>query len=402
VRGIASRGADTLYPWLIASLGIAGALGFLPFLAELPPYLDATRDLAAGRHVADPFHPVGYPVVLAPSYALFGLDGVIAFQALLYAASLWLFHRWLERIGIDPLVVRLATAALALHPYLLLNIQRINDNAVNVPLLLLLVGILGDESLWRARWVPLLLGGAMGLLAAIRPNALALAVLPLVLLALGDRGALRSAGYAAAALACFVAVSALGTGAWFYFPGNGPYNLFAGTNALTATALRDGYNGEASVVPALAAAGIATAAPPALPAGVFYDLVGRFVADHPAQVAALVGLKVLNLFRPDWQFADDLLEVAAQTVVALPVVLWLTAWAADRAYRTSRRGRLFLAVAVLFVLPFALTNSDPRFRLPLDVAFLLEAVIGFGRSRWPQRLRALWAGQSRRAYTTRS
>jgi hypothetical protein len=85
-----------------------------------------------------------------------------------------------------------------------------------------------------------------------------------------------------------------------------------------------------------------------------------------------------------------MLEVAAQTIVALPVILWLIAWLGDARYRASRRGRIALAFAGLFVLPFALTNSDPRFRLPLDIVFLLESVVVFGVSRWPQRLRRHW------------
>ncbi len=43
---------------------------------------------------------------------------------------------------------------------------------------------------------------------------------------------------------------------------------------------------------------------------------------------------------------------------------------------------MFVAVAILYVLPFALINSDPRFRLPLDVVLLLEAVVVLGRAPW--------------------
>jgi hypothetical protein len=396
------RALAAWFPWLVASFGIAAAVAFLPFLAELPPYLDATRVIAAGGRVADRFYPVGYPVILAPSYALAGLDGVIAFQAVLYAVSLWLFARLLARAGLDRVVIALATAALACHPYLLLDIQRINDNAVNVPLMLALVGLTVDARLWRAPAAPAALGAAIGAFVAIRPNALVLAVLPLAVMARERRDLARPLVCALVALASFAILSRVGTGEWLFFPGNGPYNLFAGTNAMTAAALRHGYNGEASVAPALAAAGIATDAPLAVPADVYYGLVARFVVDAPFQALALVGLKILNLFRPDWQFADDAYEAAAQTVVALPLVLWLIAWSGARGYRTSRRGGVIVAVALLFVLPFALTNSDPRFRLPLDIVLLLEAVTVFGLSTWPRRLRALGAGYSRRAYTSRS
>ncbi len=358
-------------PWLIAALGIAGALGFLPFLAELPPHLDAMRVLAAGARIVNPFYPIGYPVALAPSYALFGLDGVIAFQALLYALSLWLFWWWLARAGLSRRVMLVATAALALHPYLLLDIQRINDNAVNVLLMLILVGVMTDAWLWPTRKAAAALGAALGLLVATRPNAVALGLLPLALMATEAHSRARALIYGAAALAVIVGVSQVGTGAWLFVPGNGPYNLFAGTNPLTAAALDTSYNGEASVVPALAAAGVATDAPPALPAEVYYRLVARFVAEHPLQTVVLAGLKVANLFRPDWQFADDWLEVAAQTIVAMPVVLWVIAWSIDRSYRTSRRGLVFVAV-----------NSDPRFRLPLDVVLLLETVVVLGRAPW--------------------
>lgn len=396
-----------LYPWLVAAVGVCLALSQLPFLSELPVYLDAARALAAGRPIADGFYPVGYPVILAPSYALLGVTGVIAFQAALYGASVWLFSVLLHRACADRLVVMAGTAALALHPYLLLNIQRINDNAINVPLVLILIALLAGYRSDGPRWVAGALGLTMGLFVAIRPNALVLAMLPLVVLAIPSRrhaGTGRAAGqvaaYLLAGVACFAGVSLLGTGAWLFFPGNGPYNLFAGTNPWSAEALRDAYNGEASVVRALAAAGV-TEAPFAVPAGTYYDLVAGFLAAHPMQGLVLIGLKILNLFRPDWQFADDGLELAAQTIVATPLILWLAAWFGDAGYRASRRGRIFLAFALLFLLPFALTNSDPRFRLPLDIAFLLEAAIVFGNSTWPAWLRQR-LGHSRRAYTTRS
>ncbi len=379
---------SAVYPWLIAALGICGALAFMPFLAELPPHLEAMRTLAAGGIVADRFYPVGYPVVLAPSYALRGLDGVIALQALAYAASVLLFWHLLRRAGADRAVVALATAALALHPYLLLNIQRINDNVLNVPLVLALLGLMVDPALWRGRATPALLGAGMGLLAAIRPNALVLALLPLVLMAREPRMGLRIGAYVGATMGMFVAVSGLATGDPLFFPRNGPYNLFAGNNPLSAAALRTGYNGEASVVPALAAGGIATDAPIELAPQTYAALAVDFIAAHPAQALGLAALKIANLLRPDWQFADDGWEAAAQTVVALPLVLWLIAWGGDARYRASRRGRVVLAVAVLFVIPFALTNSDPRFRLPLDVVFLLESATVFGLSAWPRRLRA--------------
>ncbi|MBV8167164.1 MAG: hypothetical protein JO021_10250 [Alphaproteobacteria bacterium] len=377
-----------MYPWLIAALGICGALAFLPFLAELPPHLEAMRTLAAGDAVADRFYPVGYPAMLAPGYALRGLDGVIACQALTYAASVLLFWHLLRRAGADRTVVSLATAALALHPYLLLNIQRINDNALNVPLVLALLGLMVDPALWRGRATPAWLGAGMGLLAAIRPNALLLALLPLALMAGEPRARLRIGVYLGAMLGLFVSVSGLATGDPLFFPRNGPYNLFAGNNPLTAAALRTGYNGEASVVPALAAGGIATDAPTELAPRIYVALAMDFIAGHPVHALGLAALKIANLLRPDWQFADDAWEAAAQTVVALPLVLWLIAWAADARYRASRRCRIVLAIALLFVIPFALTNSDPRFRLPLDVVFLLESATVFGLSAWPRRLRA--------------
>jgi hypothetical protein len=387
VSGIRALGSAAS-PWLVAVLGVVGALTCLPFLTELPPHLDAARALAAGRAIEDRFYPIGYPAVIALGHALRGIAGVIAEQALLYGATLALFHTLLRRAGATALLAGLATAALALHPYLLLNIQRINDNATNAPLLLVLVGLMVDPALWRARATPLALGAAMGLLVAIRPNALLLACLPLILMAGEDRAVRRGACYLAAGLAVFAGLSIVATGEPLFFPRNGPYNLFAGNNPLTAAALRESYNGEPSVAPALAAAGIATDAPTALPARTYYALVGSFVAAHPGDALALAALKLANLLRPDWQFADDALEAAAQAVVALPIVLWLIAWSADPRYRASRRGRIMVAVLLLFVAPFALTNSDPRFRLPLDVVLLLECVTVFAASPWARRWRA--------------
>jgi hypothetical protein len=395
IGGVEPRPNGALYPWLIASIGICAALSLLPFLAELPIYLAGARELSEGRLLQDGFFPVGYPALLMPSYRLAGVSGIIAFQAALYAATVWLFWRLLDRSCRDKTLVQLVTALVALHPYLLLNIQRINDNAVNVLLVLVLVAALIHRPVMATTARALAVGAAMGLFVAVRPNVALLALLPLAGLVVRSRPWQSLAAYAAGGLVLLAAISLLATGNPFFVPGNGPYNLFAGTNPLSAAAMLSDYNGEGSIVPALAAAGIDPGNPYAVSSDTYFRLAFGFAADHPVEAVELILLKLVNLFRPDWQFADDALEVAAQTAIALPLAAWLGVVCLDPAYRRSRRGRWFLALVALFLLPFALTNSDPRFRLPLDIAFVLEAAIVIGNGAW---LGRLWNGlQLRRA-----
>jgi hypothetical protein len=373
------------FPVAVALIGIAAALAAFPFLAELPVYLEDAQRLAQGARLpAGNFYPVGYSLLLAPFVAALGTGGVVLLQAALYLATVWLaWHIVAREARLGPAATTLATLLVAFHPYLLLNILRVEDNAVNAPLVLLLC-------LWMLRGCALpriadavLYGLALGLFGAIRPNAVVFAALPLcarLLRRAEAPSAARLAWCYGAFAALWVAVSLLATGHPLFWPGNGPYNLFAGNNPLAAGALLSRYNGEYSIDAALAHYGLAGADRYTLPGGTYLALVWRFLREAPGQALALLGLKTVILLGPRWDQATDGFRRVVQLLLVYPVVLWIVATLVDGIRRRLRESALFLAFVALYLCPFLATNVDPRFRLPLDLAFILHGICRL----WPR------------------
>jgi hypothetical protein len=88
----------------------------------------------------------------------------------------------------------------------------------------------------------------------------------------------------------------------------------------------------------------------------------------------LFGIKLFTFFRPDirihpQRFAFGLVKC----FLALPVVFFLILLMLPGRSPLDHVDRLLLIVYAAYILPFLLTNSDPRFRIPLDVLLLLHS-----------------------------
>jgi hypothetical protein len=367
----------TWFPWAVAAVGIAAALAAFPFVSELPIYLDLARNLAAGLRVPTDTPltwPVGYPLVLAPLVGIAEEAGVTALQAAAYAVSVWLVWDMLRARRCTPWAIAAATLLLAFHPYMLLNISRVNEAALTVPLALVLCRWLlddgGDDLAAAAA-----LGVALGFFVLLRPNAIVLLLLPM----LAGRGVAWVATCVAAAIIVHLAGAAIATGDPFYFPGNGPYNLAAGNNPFSREALIASQNAEQSLLKALPAYGVATDRLTLVPPETYWRIAIDFILADPLEALRLVGLKAMVLFGPRLANADNRFETAVQWLLIFPP--WLFAAAAIYRHRLDRRFWLFLAFGALFVAPFLATNADPRFRLPLDAACIAVAIFWIDATR---------------------
>jgi hypothetical protein len=100
-----------------------------------------------------------------------------------------------------------------------------------------------------------------------------------------------------------------------------------------------------------------------------------YVRRNPFQAFKLVLLKLATLLRPDTKIHPlASLGGAVKVLLALAVPLWLTVLMATRHNIWGLEDWLFLVFVVAYVVPFLLTNSDPRFRVPLDLLVLTHAV----------------------------
>jgi hypothetical protein len=180
----------------------------------------------------------------------------------------------------------------------------------------------------------------------------------------------------------FAALGLLSHGSAFV-PRNGPYNLFAGNNPYAGTALLEKLNAEPSIPKAFAAEYPAPLPDQRSP-DFFYGRAlqpfythasADFAVHHPGEEAKLIAVKALTLFRPDTKVHSlRSLEGLVKLILAFPAPLLVGLMVATRLHGFDAADRLLLVVYAAYVLPFLITNSDPRFRIPLDALLLLHLV----------------------------
>jgi hypothetical protein len=89
----------------------------------------------------------------------------------------------------------------------------------------------------------------------------------------------------------------------------------------------------------------------------------------------LLFVKLFTLFRPDTK-THSLFSAAGviKSLLVLPALFFLAALLLPGRQPLSFDDKLLLVVELLYILPFLITNSDPRLRVPLDALLLLHLV----------------------------
>ncbi len=348
---------------------------FIPFSHSEGDVALNVLDCLRSGHVTSTFLPGFYPFLCALLYKPFGPSGVVALQCAMYLGLGALTFATILRVSANTRGAALATALILLDPDLLSSIPKLWDTLTTVLLLSALL-FLSCVALRHSKWVPPLLGIVWGLGLAVRPN-LAVMAAPIgyaLWLGYGKAAWLRGALVAALAVLTLAAANTSAHGG-FYLPQNGPYNLFAGANPHTQFALIHDYNAEPSIPPAMAGHGY--------PAVDFHSLslvpvytrfALAFMSAHPFEWLWLALVKLATLLRPDtkvhalWTGAGLI-----KLLTSLSTPLWLVLLAFTRPLRQI--DKLILVYAAAYVLPFLITNADPRFRPALDVLVLTHAAI---------------------------
>lgn len=357
-------------------------------------WADALALATTGRIPQD-FTPAGYPEVIAIGMRLLPehrVAGVLVIQILLHVCIAVTTYACLRALRVRTRSALIVALILQLHLELLSSVPKVWDVPYST-LLLLLLELCLLKLANREASLPLLVGTGVsfGLGVFERPNFVLLA-LPLALalrmrthsLGRGRVGGKLSRptvarlfgmpiGTAAVVYAAcsFVAFHRLDT------PHNGPYNLFAGHNQFTRVSLLSALNAEPSLMPALKADGHAmsdaeTHHKAAMP--VLNKLAVQYAWTHPKEEIVLPAVKLLTLLRPDSKvhgLHDTQGKVKALLALAVPFWLVVLLW---RRRQLDAADRLLVLTAVCYVLPFLLTNSDPRFRTPLDLMLLTHSV----------------------------
>lgn len=351
------------------------------------------QQILATHHVQSTFLPIGYSAFYGYLELLgrhFGPSGaattVFVAQIGVLLSILLLARAILQHFT----TARFATTAallVTLEPALLYNTKRITDANVTLALLLAFVAcLLQMQQDGRLRSAGLC-GFTLALAVLVRPNLLLLSLLLLGMVRQAPWG--KVAGFLVTAVGVAAMIYAGVTTAVHgrpFLPQNGPYNLYAGFNPETKGALLTRVNGEVSIVPAMNDLGLH----PTLDwhrqsdvPGVddvrderyipFYNREAQlFLRQHPGQSVELVAVKFLTFMRPIHENVDNssgafhILRSTIKTITLTFIVIWLGALFYNGVRRLGLASPLMIWTAILYTLPFALINADPRFRTALE------------------------------------
>ncbi len=340
-------------------------------------------DVAKTGHVPSIFTPDTYPYLAGMAYKKAGVHGFLAEQVLIYlllaASVLWLVRLLTRSFH----AVLLCAVLICLHPDLLVSIPRVWDTTLTTLLLIVFAALCVYASRQPSPVLLLAIATLWGLGISVRPN-FALLIFPLVYLLFMvrttprkgrssfARPSLQLAGMLAWAFAVLLLANRLTHGS-FYLARNGPYNFFAGANPYTQAALLRLLNAESSIPLALAAVGIYPTYEYDLTLSPLYTHAALlFIRTHPLQWLWLGVLKLFTLLRADTKSHPTLsLAWLVQVLTTLCVPLWLGSLALCR--KLDPADKLLLVLVASYILPFLLTNADPRFRPALDVLVLCHA-----------------------------
>lgn len=358
----------------------------IPLAAPFPNYAADTATWASSGHIVDTFTPLAYPLFLGPAYRLAGDHGIIVLQIALQIAIATLCFLILRRLGLSSRWSAIGSLPVALHPDLLVSVVKIWDVPLSTFLLLLLVYLclrLHQQSTDRLSWVTVALSFALAAGLFCRPNYILL--LPVIFFSFYGRRSSQSLRFiignfvASLVIACavFALLGVAGHGKPF-IPQNGPYNLYAGNNPHTLDALLTHLNAESSLTTSYL-----ELHPDATDADLhsislkhFYTHHAmRFALGHPGAELELVAVKFFTLFRPDTK-VHRLVSVPGimKGVLALPAVLVAVMLLLPGRPPLQFDDWFLLSIELAYILPFLITNSDPRFRIPLDAVLLLHFV----------------------------
>jgi len=355
-----------------------------PFEDIMPAYRTQAEMLSQGKKEFG-FLPVGYSLLMAnwtglafsshlKMLQLIFLWGTWLIFSLAVVKSIPLFKNESKFKKTSSLIVCLGICSLFLNPYFLIGVIRVSDNGLNIFLLAILFYCILALETSRSLLLWIVSGLTLGYLILVRPNAVSL--IPVFFISNRHSGlSFRSfLFFLFTALLVLCAVSFAVTGQPFYWPANGGYNLFAGNNPYSFSELISNYNAEYSLDGALKWCGLSENRFTATQEQ-FVLCTRKFLFEEPTVFFQTTLYKIFNLlFRPNLRLADTTIKSVVQVLLVIPAYCWWFSFVCYRKFRKSWPGTSAFWLLVFYSIPFVFTNTDPRFRIPLDTVYILSGL----------------------------
>ena len=369
--------------WMILA-GIPSLLALffvlhVPMNAPLPIYFLDAQQYASTGYITDTSYPVAFTWLTGLSLKAFGTHGPEVLQVTLYlliVLSVWALAR---KSGASPRYALIAGVVAAIYPQLPASVTKIWD--VELSVLLLVLVMLCTVSLMREGLRPVWViatGVVLGLSFAQRPNMLLLIPLPIYFCftsaASWRRKIVALAGAGVLCAGVLAGINTLAHGS-FFLAQNGPYNLVQGHNEYTAEVLLKDLSCERTVALFMIQDGmedyLVDISDPRLQE-YWTHRAFAFMRAHPQEEPKIAMVKLWTVFRPNTR------NHPAMSVYGVPTILEsliFPAWLILLVLRKVRSGldRLdwtFIVMVALFVLPFLITSSDPRYQIPIEICLL--------------------------------
>jgi hypothetical protein len=374
-----------------AAVAIAAAviISIRPSAPVTPLRLAVLNDILAGRSIAYTPYSVGYPAFAACAIRLFGTHGWVAAQGILYVATVLLSFATLCGLGVTRRAAFAGALTVALYPTILFTVTKFGDTGVSCFLLSMFAFLL-----MRLKTVGLtvlntaIAGALFGVILLVRPNAITLAPLTIWVAFHGRRGIvsklahLAGASVVALAIAAAIIIPLKGHLVIFdrYY---GAYTFANGTHEHALGGMLHDYNGELAMPKSMKELGLPFYGldrnDPAV-ADQYMHVGWNFIREHPFRYGVLEAFKVINLFRPDYRnvemsFVPAWAGRAVHTIIAALFVVWAALRWRCRHLIGASGGLLVIPLLVLYFAPFVATNTDPRYRVPMDVVLIIDSVL---------------------------
>jgi hypothetical protein len=368
-----------------------------------PVYLLHAKEFAISGSIKSNFFPIGYTAILLPGYLLAGITGILITQAIFYIVAIFIIVSFLVKDLKYPLenFYILLLSTIVFHPYILKNIISINDNAVSILFIAVYsVWIFKDRASILSTKNAIAIGLTTGLWITIRPNIVLITLLPIYLIynELNNSMAKTLSGkfyyifkskknyliyiliFFLSIFIAFATVNLLLKNKIIYWPEYGFYTLFVGNNPYSIDFYLKYLDGEQSIPLAFKHYNQTEA----LLLNDFYNfnpnkylmLVLKFFIENPVQAIATFFIKFYVFFGPNLVLATTLLKKIIQVLLISPFFIWVYF-----IYRVSINNNSFKKILIpiifvtLYIIPFLITNSTPRYRMPiLDVFFILHVI----------------------------
>lgn len=372
-------------------LAVASALSTIvwlkvPYSAPVTGgHLRVLEDLVQGRMVAYTPYSVGYLYFAALLIRVGGMSGLFLGNAFVYAATVLFAYATLRSLGLQRAAF-VGAMAVAFYPHLFLNVKKLLDTGFSAFLLVLfaffLIRAKNGLNVKRA------LGGSLLFTAILlaRPNCVLL--VPLAIFAaiqghkFGRREVLLLVPAVLLTIGMLMAIVVPLKGRFVVFDRYyAACAFFHGTHRHAFDGILRDYNGEWAAPKTMLELGIPFASLDEVVPGMdetYFRLGWEYVKESPLRYVALLGLKLVNLFRPDFRniYHSRLVPVPVFVLAKLAIAGIFPAWFflqwKCRQFLKLSDGFMVVPFLLLYVLPFVLTNSDARYRIPFDPIFIMS------------------------------